>query len=99
MAQRAADVIHLQVRDQGIGIPASDLEVIFDRYARLETERTYRIRGTGLGLAIVREIIDAHGGQVWAEGQEGAGSTFHVILPTQGMNEAQASGPGGSGNP
>lgn len=99
VAQRAADVMHLQVRDQGIGIPTSDLEVIFDRYARLEAERTYRIRGTGLGLAIVREIVDAHGGQVWAESNGGAGTTFHIILPTRGVDESQASGPGGSGNP
>jgi PAS domain S-box-containing protein len=82
VAQRAADAVHLEVRDQGIGIPASDLEMIFDPYARVTAETTRRIRGTGLGLAIVREIIDAHGGRAWAESDLGVGSTFHIVLPT-----------------
>jgi PAS domain S-box-containing protein len=81
VARQTGDDLHLEVRDQGIGIPESDLEVIFDRYARAERASTRRIRGTGLGLSIVRQIIDAHEGRVWAESGPGAGSTFHVTLP------------------
>jgi two-component system phosphate regulon sensor histidine kinase PhoR len=88
-ARREADAIHVEVRDQGIGIPAHDLETIFDRYARVETEGTRRIRGTGLGLSIVREIIGAHGGRVWAESEPSGGSTFHVILPTSAASQTR----------
>jgi signal transduction histidine kinase len=78
------DAIHIEVRDHGLGIPASDLKTVFERYARVETEATRRIRGSGLGLAIVREIIDAHGGHAWAESEPGAGAIFHVVLPLAG---------------
>ena len=80
-ARRDGDDIHVEVRDRGLGIPASELEAIFDRYARVDTEATRRIRGTGLGLSIVREIIDAHEGRAWAESDPGFGSTFHITLP------------------
>lgn len=80
-ARRVDDAIHIEVRDRGLGIPASELEAIFDRYARVETDATRRIRGSGLGLAIVREIIEAHDGRVWAESTPGAGSTLHITLP------------------
>jgi PAS domain S-box-containing protein len=78
------DAIHIEVRDHGLGIPASDLKTVFERSARVETEATRRIRGSGLGLAIVREIIDAHGGHAWAESEPGAGAIFHVVLPLAG---------------
>jgi PAS domain S-box-containing protein len=81
--------IHLEVRDHGIGIPGDALESIFDRYARVETETARRIQGTGLGLAIVHEIIDAHGGQVWAESEVGVGSTFHIILPLNDTSQTE----------
>ncbi len=80
-ARRDGDVLHVEVRDVGLGIPASDLESIFDRYARVASDATRRIRGSGLGLAIVREIVEAHDGRVWAESTPGAGSTFHITLP------------------
>lgn len=99
LAQREGDAIHVEVRDQGLGIPASDLEVIFDRYARVEGESTRRIRGTGLGLAIVREIIEAHEGRIWAESEPGAGSTFHLILPIPVIEETRSGGAGSARNP
>ena len=94
VARREGDAIHVEVRDSGLGIPAGDLEVIFDRYARVATESTRRIRGTGLGLSIVREIIDAHGGRVWAESTPGVGSTFHITLPLPIIEDTR---PGGAG--
>ncbi|MDQ2653617.1 MAG: PAS domain S-box protein [Chloroflexota bacterium] len=99
LARREGDAIHVEVRDGGLGIPASDLEVIFDRYARVASESTRRIRGSGLGLAIVREIIEAHGGRVWAESEPGVGSTFHITLPTPIIEPPHASGPGSVRNP
>jgi PAS domain S-box-containing protein len=72
---------HLWVRDQGMGIPAEALESVFERYTRVESGRHRAIHGTGLGLPIVRQIVELHGGRIWAESVPGAGSTFHVTLP------------------
>jgi len=78
---RDGDGIHLAVRDHGMGIPADKLESIWERYTRVESDKTRGIQGTGLGLAIVRQIVTMHGGRVWAESDVGRGSTFHVVLP------------------
>ena len=72
---------HLVVRDHGMGIPNEALESIFERYGRVESRATRYIRGTGLGLPIVRQIVQLHGGTVWAESTVGEGSVFHVTLP------------------
>jgi signal transduction histidine kinase len=60
------------------------LESIWERYSRVESDKTRGIQGTGLGLAIVRQIVTMHGGRAWAESQIGRGSTFHVTLPLAG---------------
>lgn len=73
--------VHLAVSDGGVGIPADQLERVFEPYARLEHEATQQVGGTGLGLPIVREILRLHGGTVWAESVVGHGSTFHCTLP------------------
>jgi PAS domain S-box-containing protein len=86
--RRDGDVAYLWVRDQGLGIPADALESVFERYARLETDRHRTIRGTGLGLPIVRQIVELHGGRIWVESTPGAGSIFHVTLPVAGPVEA-----------
>jgi signal transduction histidine kinase/integral membrane sensor domain MASE1 len=80
-----ATLVHLWVRDQGIGIPSHDLEAIFQRYTRLESGYNVSIKGTGLGLPIVRQIAELHGGRTWAESEARVGSTFHVTLPVKGM--------------
>jgi signal transduction histidine kinase len=72
---------HLVVRDHGMGIPSESLEAIFERYGRVESRATRHIQGTGLGLPIVRQIVQLHGGTVWAESTVGEGSIFHVTLP------------------
>ncbi len=74
-------VAHLRVRDEGMGIPPEALETVFERYARIESPATRYIAGTGLGLPIVRQIVELHGGRVWAESTPGEGSTFHVTIP------------------
>jgi signal transduction histidine kinase len=75
------DRARIWVRDRGLGIPAEALERIFERFERVTGDAGRSIAGTGLGLPIVREIVQQHGGRVWAESQPGAGSTFHVVLP------------------
>lgn len=76
------DTILLQVRDQGVGIPASELKRIFKRFYRVSNSATGRVKGTGLGLFIVRSIARRHGGEAFAESQgAGRGSTFTLRLP------------------
>jgi two-component system sensor histidine kinase SenX3 len=69
------------VRDRGIGIPAKDLDRIFERFYRVDRARSRQTGGTGLGLSIVRHVADNHGGQVLVESREGEGSTFTLRLP------------------
>ena len=75
------DAAHIVVRDHGMGIPHAALETIFERYGRVESPATRHIQGTGLGLPIVRQIVQLHGGTVWAESTVGEGSVFHITLP------------------
>jgi signal transduction histidine kinase len=67
--------------DTGIGIPAADLPYVFDKFYRVKSKATRDIEGTGLGLAITRSVIEAHGGRIWVESEEGKGSTFTFTLP------------------
>jgi two-component system phosphate regulon sensor histidine kinase PhoR len=74
--------IQISVKDDGIGIPREDLPRIFERFYRVDKGRSQELGGTGLGLSIVKHIVQAHGGQVWAESEPGKGSTFYFTLPT-----------------
>ncbi len=67
------------VRDTGVGIPAESLARIFERFYRVDSSRTGS--GTGLGLSISKHIIEAHGGKIWAESDEGRGSSFVFEIP------------------
>lgn len=69
------------VRDTGIGIPAHALDDVFDKFRQVGDAMTDRPQGTGLGLPICREIVHLHGGRIWAESEQGSGSTFHVWIP------------------
>lgn len=71
----------VKIEDTGIGIPEKDLPNLFERFYRVEQARTREAGGTGLGLAIVKETILAHGGKIWVESKEGAGSAFYFTLP------------------
>jgi len=73
--------VRLSVRDTGPGIPAADLERIFERFYRLDQARTRRGGGAGLGLAIARWIAEAHGGRIAVESAVGQGSVFTLVLP------------------
>ena len=71
--------VTVSVKDEGLGISQEQLPHIFERFFR--AERTRNIEGIGLGLYLCRQIIHAHKGQVWAESEEGKGSTFYFSIP------------------
>jgi len=75
------DQIILQVKDTGVGIPASDQPHIFEKFYRA-SNAPKGVPGTGLGLAIVKTIVDSHQGRIWVESTPGQGTTFFVVLPT-----------------
>ena len=72
---------HISISDQGVGIPARDLERIFERFYRVDQGRSRQTGGTGLGLSIVRHVAQNHGGNVSVVSREGEGSTFTLDLP------------------
>lgn len=76
-AQVDSKYIAVRVKDQGLGIPKTELKRIFKRFYRIPGSRSLRATGTGLGLYIVRSVAKRHGGRVWAESEgPGRGSTF-----------------------
>lgn len=80
---REGPVAMVAVSDQGIGIPADELATIFEPYHRGSNVPKEIAGGLGLGLHICKGIVDAHGGEIWAESEVGRGSTFHFVLPLE----------------
>ncbi len=77
------ETVRLAVADHGVGIPARDLDRIFERFYRVDHGRSRDTGGTGLGLSIVRHVANNHQGWVDVESREGEGSTFTLVLPLQ----------------
>jgi two-component system phosphate regulon sensor histidine kinase PhoR len=75
------NLAYIQVKDNGIGIAAKDLPLIFDRFYRVERARTRQTGGTGLGLAIVKFIIEMHGGTIKADSKENGGTALTFTIP------------------
>ncbi len=75
------DEVQVTVADTGIGIPAGQLERIFQRFYQVDGTVTRSYRGAGLGLTICKHIVEYHGGRIWVESTEGQGSAFHFVLP------------------
>ncbi|MER2236834.1 MAG: ATP-binding protein, partial [Psychrobacillus sp.] len=74
------DWLQVMISDDGMGIPSENVNRIFDRFYRVDRARARSMGGTGLGLAIAREMIEAHGGKIWAESEEGHGTTIFFTL-------------------
>jgi two-component system sensor histidine kinase SenX3 len=86
--------VEVMVADQGVGIPARDLDRVFERFYRVDKARSRETGGTGLGLSIVRHVATNHGGEVLVSSQEGEGSTFVLRLPASlVVTPGQASDP------
>lgn len=81
LVEEQTDKIIVTIRDEGVGIPKQNVKKIFDRFYRVDKARTRKLGGTGLGLAIAKEMITAHGGDIWVTSQEGKGTSISFSLP------------------
>ena len=73
----------ISVSENGIGIPQSEIDKIFDKFYQGKSALSQSVRGTGLGLTLVKHIVEAHGGRVYVKSEVGQGSTFSLILPIE----------------
>ena len=88
-ARQDDDMLVIEVRDQGVGIPHAHLDRIFERFYRVDKARGRERGGTGLGLAIVKHIAQVHGGQVAVVSTVGQGSTFTLYIPRDAKLESR----------
>lgn len=79
----------LEVSDDGVGISAEGLQVIFDRFHQVDSSSTRKVGGFGLGLFIVKQLVDAHGGQIDVASTEGVGTTFTVHFPKRSTDRGR----------
>jgi two-component system sensor histidine kinase SenX3 len=86
---RREGAVEIAVTDQGVGIPESERERVFERFYRLDSARSRQTGGTGLGLAIVKHVVQNHGGEVRVWSQQGRGSTFTIRLPEAPVDTEQ----------
>jgi signal transduction histidine kinase len=84
----AGELLEIAVTDTGIGIKAEEMPLLFQEFTQLEPAATKTHEGTGLGLVLTRQLVELHGGRVWAESEgEGRGSTFTVVMPFAGPSD------------
>ncbi len=82
-------VVEIAVTDQGVGIPESERDRVFERFFRVDNARSRHTGGTGLGLSIVKHAVQNHGGDVRVWSQQGSGSTFTIRLPEASRSPIQ----------
>jgi len=87
-ATEASGEVVVSVTDQGDGVPAEQIDRVFDHFYRLEENTDRKMSGSGLGLAICRGIIAAHDGRIWVESEFGKGATFRFALPVVSPSES-----------
>ena len=75
------DRTRINVKDEGIGIAPDDLDNVFREFYKVDNERNKEVKGTGLGLSLVKNIVKAHGGEVWVESRLGQGADFIFTIP------------------
>jgi signal transduction histidine kinase len=77
------------VRDTGGGIPPEEQGRVFNRLYRADNPLIPGLGETGVGLSIAKVLVESHGGRIWVESEAGVGSTFHVLLPVNGVRAAE----------
>jgi signal transduction histidine kinase/DNA-binding NarL/FixJ family response regulator len=93
LVRSSEEVVRIEVKDEGQGLTEADKEKLFGKFQRLSARPTGGESSTGLGLAIVKQLVELHGGKVWAESDgKGKGATFCVELPVEPSADVQASG-------
>lgn len=75
------------VKDSGIGIPPEKMDVLFERFSQVDTNRNRKYGGTGLGLAITKRLIEGMGGRIWVQSTEGEGTTFYFTIEAKTVSE------------
>jgi signal transduction histidine kinase len=78
------DIVTLEVRDTGAGIPPEQLPHVFEKFYQASNQEAAAQIGTGLGLAIAKQIVVAHGGEVAVDSTVGVGTTFYITMPVRG---------------
>jgi len=84
--------VELSVQDTGVGIPRAETGGLFEKYRQTTSGKTSEHKGTGLGLVICKMIVEAHGGRIWAESDEGEGARFVFTLPLTPPRQLSANG-------
>ena len=79
-ARDGEDEVRIWVKDSGVGIPANEIEGLFEKYRQAQSGRKSKQKGTGLGLAICKMIVESHSGKIWVNSREREGSTFFFTL-------------------
>lgn len=86
----ADDALNFEVKDTGVGVPADKLPTLWEGFTQMADPLRRGVEGLGLGLALVKYVVGAHGGQVWAQSEEGVGSTFGFQVPLGGPEQLGA---------
>lgn len=87
--KKEGDMARISVSDMGIGIMEKDLERVFNQFPHIDSEASRRHEGTGLGLALSKQLVELHGGRIWAQSRYGEGSTFTFLLPLKSEKKVE----------